>query len=69
MCRCDDEGVDVPLLLKASPKGGYAVTSPVLPELLSHGNTPEQALANARTDHVSVDIDAETGEVLNTSIM
>lgn len=36
----------VPLVLTAQPEGGYTVTSPTLPELVTEGDTPEEALEN-----------------------
>ncbi|MGH9782774.1 MAG: type II toxin-antitoxin system HicB family antitoxin [Terriglobia bacterium] len=49
MCRCDlDGGIAVPLTVTAKSEGGYAVTSPVLPELKAEGATPEEALTNAQ---------------------
>jgi antitoxin HicB len=38
----------VPLILHPQPEGGYAVTSPVLPELVTEGNSLEEALDNVR---------------------
>ena len=38
----------VPLLLTVQPEGGYTVTSPVLPELLTEGDTLEEAVHNVR---------------------
>lgn len=38
----------VPLLLSPQPEGGFTVTSPLLPELVTEGNTVEEALANVR---------------------
>jgi antitoxin HicB len=38
----------LPLVLTSDPAGGYVVTSPVLPELVSEGDTIEAALANVR---------------------
>ena len=38
----------VPLVFTPQPEGGYTVTSPVLPELLTEGDTLEQAHANVR---------------------
>ena len=38
----------VPLVLTAQPEGGYTVTSPALPELVTEGETPEDALLNVR---------------------
>lgn len=37
----------VPLILTPQPEGGFTVTSPVLPELVSEGDTAEEALENA----------------------
>lgn len=36
----------VPLMLAPQPDGGWVVTSPVLPELLTEGDTIESALGN-----------------------
>jgi antitoxin HicB len=38
----------VPLVLEPQPEGGYTVTSPLLPELLTEGDTLEEALANVK---------------------
>lgn len=38
----------VPLVLEVQPEGGYTVTSPVLPELLTEGDTLEEAVDNVR---------------------
>lgn len=38
----------VPLVLSPQPEGGYTVTSPLLPELITEGDTAEEALANVR---------------------
>lgn len=38
----------VPLVLTPQPEGGFTVTSPVLPELITEGDTAEEALANVR---------------------
>jgi antitoxin HicB len=38
----------IPLLLSPQPEGGFTVTSPVLPELVTEGDTLDEALANAR---------------------
>lgn len=49
MCRCDDSGgIEIPLILTAQAAGSYKVTSPVLPELVAYGDTPDDALNNAR---------------------
>lgn len=38
----------VPLVLAAQPEGGYTVTSPVLPELITEGDSLEEAVSNVR---------------------
>ena len=38
----------VPLLLSPQPEGGFTVTSPVLPELITEGDTAEEAMGNVR---------------------
>ena len=38
----------IPLVLTPQPEGGYTVTSPLLPELVTEGDTVEEALANVR---------------------
>ena len=38
----------VPLILAPQLDGGFTVTSPVLPELLTEGDTAEEALANVQ---------------------
>lgn len=37
---------NVPLVLTPQPEGGFTVTSPLLPELVTEGDTAEDALAN-----------------------
>jgi antitoxin HicB len=37
----------VPLVLTPQPEGGFVVTSPVLPELITEGDTVEDAIENA----------------------
>jgi len=36
------------LVLTAQPEGGYTVTSPALPELITEGETVEDVLANVQ---------------------
>ena len=36
----------IPLVMTPQPEGGFTVTSPVLPELLTEGDSLEEALAN-----------------------
>ncbi len=38
----------VPLILSPQPEGGFTATSPVLPELITEGDTVEETLANVR---------------------
>jgi antitoxin HicB len=42
------EVLKIPLVLTAQPEGGFVVTSPVLPELVTEGDTVEAALGNVR---------------------
>jgi antitoxin HicB len=37
----------LPLVLDPQPEGGYVVTCPVLPELITEGDTIDEAIANA----------------------
>ncbi len=36
----------IPLVLAPQPEGGFTVTSPILPELITEGDTVKEALAN-----------------------
>lgn len=38
----------LPLVLTPQPEGGFTVTSPVLPELVTEGDTVNEALANVQ---------------------
>jgi len=38
----------LPLLLSPQPEGGFVVTSPMVPELLTEGETVAEALDNVR---------------------
>jgi antitoxin HicB len=38
----------IPLVLSPQPEGGYTVTSPVVPELVTEGDTVEEALEHVR---------------------
>jgi antitoxin HicB len=38
----------IPLTLAPQPEGGYTVTSPLLPEFLTEGDTAEEALSNVK---------------------
>ncbi len=37
----------LPLVLEPQPEGGYVVTCPFLPELITEGDTVQDALSNA----------------------
>ena len=41
-----DALLKVPLVLHPQPEGGYTVTSPLLPELVTEGDTVQEAVAN-----------------------
>ena len=38
----------IPLVLTRQPEGGHTVTSPLLPELVTEGDTLEEALAHVQ---------------------
>lgn len=38
----------IPLVLSPQPEGGFTVTSPLLPELVTEGNSAEEALDNVK---------------------
>jgi antitoxin HicB len=38
----------LPLVLDPQPEGGFTVTSPALPELITEGDSVDEALTNAR---------------------
>lgn len=38
----------VPLILTPQPEGGYTVTSPLLPELVTEGDSLDEALENVK---------------------
>jgi len=38
----------IPLILVPQPEGGYTVTSPLLPELVTEGDTIDEAMANVK---------------------
>ncbi len=44
----------MPLVLSPQPEGGFTVTSPLLPELVTEGDTVEEALANVHDALVAV---------------
>jgi antitoxin HicB len=38
----------IPLLLTPQPEGGFTVTSPLLPELITEGDSMDEVLANVK---------------------
>jgi antitoxin HicB len=59
----------IPLLFTLQPEGGYTVTSPVLPELLTEGDTLEEAHGNVRDAFEAVaELYAEQGRPLPAGI-
>lgn len=38
----------IPLVLTPQPEGGFTVTSPLLPELVTEGDTIDEALVNVK---------------------
>ena len=38
----------IPLVLSPQPEGGYTVTSPLFPELITEGDTVDEALTNVK---------------------
>jgi antitoxin HicB len=67
----EDESVmyRIPLVFTPQPEGGYTVTSPVLPELLTEGDTLEEAQGNVRDAFEAVvELYAEQGRPLPASI-
>ena len=38
----------IPLILSPQPEGGYTVTSPLMPELVTEGETVDEALSNVK---------------------
>ncbi len=59
----------VPLVFTPQPEGGYTVTSPALPELLTEEDTLEQSQANVPDAFEAVaELYAEQGRALPASI-
>ena len=44
----------IPLLLSPQPEGGYTVTSPLLPELVTEGDSLDEALENVKDAFAAV---------------
>ena len=59
----------IPLVWEPQPEGGYTVTSPLLPELITEGDTVAEALANTEDAFaVVVEIYEDRGQPLPSSI-
>ena len=60
----------VPLLFSPQPEGGFTVTSPVLPELVTEGNTLDEAFSNAQDAlAAAVELYADEGRPLPTGVV
>ena len=60
----------LPLILEPQPEGGFTVTSPLLPELVTEGDTVADALENARDALATViEADQETGRSLPPNLV
>ena len=59
----------IPLLLTPQPDGGYTVTSPVLPELLTEGDTLAEALTHVHDAFAAVvEMYEDMGKTLPTAV-
>jgi antitoxin HicB len=59
----------VPRVFTPQPEGGYTVTSPVLPELITEGDTLQEAHANVSDAFEAVvELYADEGRVLPAGI-
>ncbi|MGE0534857.1 MAG: type II toxin-antitoxin system HicB family antitoxin [Pirellulales bacterium] len=60
----------VPLVFSPQPEGGFTVTSPILPELVSEGETLDEAYSNVQDALAAVlEIYAEENRKLPQAIM
>jgi antitoxin HicB len=59
-----------PLMLSPQPEGGFTVTSPLLPELVTEGDTLDEACQNAR-DALAAMVEAyeDLGRLLPANIV
>ncbi|HET6246504.1 MAG TPA: type II toxin-antitoxin system HicB family antitoxin [Tepidisphaeraceae bacterium] len=59
----------LPLVFTPQPEGGFTVTSPALPELITEGDTLQEALANVSDALAAVlEIYAEEGRSLPSGV-
>jgi antitoxin HicB len=62
--------VKLPLVFEPQPEGGYTVTSPLLPEFITEGDSVEEALENVRDALAAVvEIYRERGVELPASLV
>lgn len=60
----------IPLVFTPQPEGGYTVTSPVLPEMITEGDTLKEARANVEDAFAAVvEIYAEQNRALPAGIL
>lgn len=60
----------LPLVFEPQPEGGYTVTSPLLPELITEGDSVDNALENVRDALAAViEIYRERGKELPSSVV
>jgi antitoxin HicB len=60
----------IPLTLEPQPEGGFVVTSSALPELITEGDTVDEALANARDAfNVFLEIYEDNGKPLPPNLL
>ena len=60
----------LPLVLEPQPEGGYTVTSPAIPELLTEGDSVEDAIDNVRDAFAAVlELYQDAGKTLPASLM
>ncbi|MGP0062340.1 MAG: type II toxin-antitoxin system HicB family antitoxin [Isosphaeraceae bacterium] len=61
--------LNLPLVFEPQPEGGFTVTSPLLPELITEGDSVEDAMENVRDAlQAVIEIYQETGKVFPTSL-
>ena len=59
----------LPLVFTPQPEGGFTVTSPVLPELITEGDTLAEAMANASDAAAAVvELYADEGRALPATL-
>lgn len=59
----------IPLILTPQPEGGYTVTSPALPELVTEGDSAEEVLHNVQDAlEAVIEIYADLGRPLPSSL-